>query len=318
MRILIVLVAAWFTLMSEARLPAQNHDWFAPMGATWTYYDWSGIPPYMYTDGRRPYFQIKVDKDSTINGLPARRIVRVSHKGEVEEASAIWIHTDAARMYTLHIDTFLLYFDRSVQAGDTMHFYLPLHANLYDNACCQTIDSTHRISGVVDTIFTAVPFGTESFTKWLVKLLPDHQSFLDPYFYFTEAIGNEHTLFLQPTACCLGGFGGHLHCYEDHQYAINIDTVACTYIVQGIGTETERHPVSISPNPTTGAITLSLAQDIQIPETLAVLYDLQGRAVRQYRITTWPASLHLDVVPGLYFLHLPTRQGGRGFPVVVE
>lgn len=307
-------------LFFSERLPAQSTDWFAPMGATWTIVEHSSVPPanHPYGSPYRPYFQAVVDKDSMIQGLPCRRIIKMRHDGTTVPESEVWLYTDSNRVYTYQHDTFLLFFDRSLNIGDTFRAYAPPSALYYDVLCSYWFQPD-SISNelVIDTILIDTIDGYP-LKRWKIGYAGSPKSDGWNIWSFSETIGSGAPLFGYTQVFCLGGFGGGFHCYEDSNISINIDTVPCTYIIYGIGTEIENHPVTISPNPTTGSVTISLGQDIEMPKSIAVLYDLQGRAVRQFRITAWPASLHLDVVPGIYLLHLPTGQGGRGFPVVVE
>lgn len=285
-------------LLITLGLQAQSTDWFAPVGATWTYYGYTNGPPHYYI--HRPYFQVEIVKDSVILGRDCRKLIAVEADGSIRDSSTVWLHVDSTRIYFLEQDTFKLFFDKAAKVGDTLIYWMPANYKTLDYTCCYvTMGRDWEIR--IDSI-KMVDVGGENLQRWYYSSAdPQHVTQFWEDQFFTDKIGMT-PFFGVGDICCLAGFWGDFHCYEDQTTFINVDTVDCTYPV-GVGLPT-KESIQVVPNPAGHYIEIILSSITLSASAQYQLYSLDGRLIKESTLNSTSTRIPLEVPAGLYLLQV--------------
>ncbi|MEZ5171925.1 MAG: hypothetical protein R2850_00030 [Bacteroidia bacterium] len=191
--------------------------------------------------------------------------------------SEILINEQNNKVYFFENDSFKLFFDYNLLAGDTLTFSVPENYHFYDISC-----------GDVPN-FSATPFSKvkiDSVTQnnsggQLLNVF--HTSPVEevPSQYFSwvlgnvyERIGSKNGIFGYSTTQCLGGNPGHFRCYEDSLIQLQISTEVCDYILATDNELTSKNNLEIFPNPTINSLSFNLPINKKI---VFEIYNLLGQ-----------------------------------------
>ena len=299
-----------FTLLSLGLFIGGSAQFFAPIGATWTYYDYIDSP---WPDRiGRPYFRIVVTADTTINNRTYSKLQRFAFDGLPIDSSEIFLRLENDTIFFFEDGMDKPSFHYTGQPGDTLLFYIPKNLRFLNPGCCsvQVEGSTGLVVTVIDSI-TTINLQGVNLRRWYISgpeflPIPKDTMFTPwgwPGRYITEKLGGYMTLFGIGTTCCVGGFPGYLHCYEDSVVQYYSDTIPCTYPV-GIAQITA--PVlqmKVYPNPSTRVIHIEAGDKWQLPFQLEV-YDHMGQLIDTRQVDPSLNNINLDLRCGIYVIRI--------------
>ncbi|MEL7533955.1 MAG: T9SS type A sorting domain-containing protein [Bacteroidota bacterium] len=206
-------------LLGVLTLSVQAQD-FYQQGDHWTYRDFQFAPPWL----EGPYSsQIEVVGDTNLQGLNA-----VMLQINQEIASQVILRSDSQKVWIWRDNAFRLFVDFSLNAGDSMQYYVPYVQNFYEISCGSTPMQNERFQVVIDSVsfldmngfslkqlHTSYVLDTSLHSNWILGTI-------------TEGIGSDQGFWGRSETQCLSGFWGNFACYSDLQRGLYIeDTVAC-------------------------------------------------------------------------------------------
>jgi len=297
---LLVLCIFALLFLSPIAIGAQN---WCPPGATWTYGFTGGF--------ETGYPEVDYTGDTIINSIQCKKLHRMmywqflpSSATYTTDAGTAYTYADADKVYIFRHNQFYTLYDFSAQPGDT---WVVPGAKDYMSGC----DSTGIVH--VDSIGTMVinsqalryvcvsRLDTSQHWGWNAKIVErigsiGHGSlsaydYLFPYKYdYCGMVTDE-----LPE-------GGYFRCYSDNDpfsYSSGI-APSCDYITNVLYAN-DPHPVSVFPNPSQDAFTVSFG-DLKM--TGLVVRDLSEREILQEDVRN-KTRVQIDVLPpGAYYCRL--------------
>ncbi len=271
-------------------------------GSQWYFEKW-GIPQ------SSEVVKIVIEKDS-INQFGEYKIMEIlDDENSLVEGSQILLTSDDNKVFFLdqNGDERLLFdFSYNLEIGDTVSYYLPENANLYDissNGGIEPIINPYRyvITGIDNEISTT----SQTIRRWQVNPINTEIN--------GEIIGNRITEIIEgigPTggfmrrglAQLLSGEQESFRCYFSNAFNYSeIEQGECDGLSDGLTTLVSG--VKISPNPTSGLFQIKS----KTPFELVSVFDIQGQKIKSFQ---FGEHLNLyDQTPGVYFIKIDFEEG---------
>jgi hypothetical protein len=233
---------------------------FAPIGASWYYSESNGgaAPP------NSEYIHYESVKDTTINGVPVRKIIRTYYRysGSTSVLSPLFVYSsnDTVFLYNPDKDYFGKLYIFNANKGDTLELDVPYGDN-YPNLN----RSTYRlvIDSVIDVSYNNVPI-----KKYQARGLDDFQFWNNGW--FIDFAGGLDWFF--PRGVTFPEAGGPLRCYHDNNLSVNFTSLACDYRLINSVPEVKDKSVSIYPNPVADKMQIVSSKQIEKCE----IFDYNG------------------------------------------
>ena len=269
---------------------------FAPIGAEWHYNKDDGRSP-----ARSQYYHYTVTKDTLYAGKNARKIeieeFRYSGDSSFLAPMFVFSRNDSVFYYNHLYQRYLLLYDFTAKAGDTLFFPLP-----------DTSWITHSLN---DSLFRVMVDSVSFLTINNKTLKKFHSRPLDNYSFFggySEFIGSEF-LMLPQYLTMLPEHDGPLRCYQDSAIYIKFSTEDCDHrlTVSSLEENVLSEQIQIHPNPASSFLKIKL-NNVQLGKI--ELLDLQGKLVKEFPSDNLRLDLK-DPENGTYFLQLTTRNHNR-------
>lgn len=257
-----------FVALVSLNLPAQE---FAPVGAKWHYTEKFAF------SSRIDYLTITSVKDTTINDIACRKLD--CDQVDSRRSGSQYVYYDDYQLffYDKHFEAFQKLYDFNAQLGDTWSVLLKSEAGLVDTLFIKVnAVNTVEINGVslksLDVTYNE---------KWYDE---------DGMIYYnessnsviTERIGDVDYLFNMPDYSGVlvdGSYSEGLRCYEDETIGLYTTGIAssCTFAYTALfDDEALASRVTMSPNPTSGVVTLVIPEGNDISVRIT---DLCGRVL---------------------------------------
>ena len=274
----------------------------------WTYRQW-GLPS-----------NSTVVKFSIIDaGKTGKQLVRLTEDGEIMDGSEIDIWTEQDKVFYIDTDNQkrLMYdFSPSLAVGDTIEYWLPPNANMYDissNGGMETISNPYRL--IIEDIVMVVDVNGETLRKYIV----DSWSLLDPnnpmppcnlVNEYVENVGGLPGFIRMGCQQLTAGTGPEFRCFTDHIFEYKEVADGECLIV---GTEDLiKEEVNVYPNPVTDFLFVETAASLSEIK----IYDSMGRLVMK---PVASEKVHIaDLEPGVYMILLTDVLGRTNTTMVAK
>lgn len=288
-----------FIFLFSYQLSAQN---LISGSAVWYYSgpNGGGVP------SNSEYYRYWVEKDTTYNGVQAKKIERMHFRYAGDSVSweplYLFNRNDSVFYYNDHYQRYILLYDFSASVGDTLRFYVPDTAfvNVFNLP-----DSTFSL--LVDSIGMEVHGNTQLRSFYTTQLdgIGYNRRGSSSELSYVEKVGSLDRMLPQYETAILS-HDGPLRCYEDDSvYIKNTNLSDCDYrIISSLEeNKTMSSLFTISPNPVNDFAQLEIANvSIQSIELL----DIKGRLVKEFHLTDRKLDFQ-NVSNGVYFLKVRTQ-----------
>lgn len=262
---------------------------FAPLGAEWHYNGGGNFPAFS------EYLHYKAVKDTLYKGENAKKIEieRFRYIGDSVQLDPLFVfeRNDSVFYYNDQYQRYLLLYDFTASAGDTLFFTIP------DTNHIQNNDTLFRVT--VDSVKNIL-VGGKSLKKIYTSPL-DNYSFHGGY---TEYIGSE-LLMLPQTIWLILIHDGPIRCYEDSAIFINFLSINCKYrIITSLEENNQlSEDIEIHPNPVKEHVTI----DAHGYEIAGIeLLNVNGQLVKKLSPSKDKFDFS-DVPNGIYFIQSTTK-----------
>jgi len=270
---------------------------WAPVGAEWYHRQGAG--------GGEPiglgYYYSKVVGDTLVKGQACMKIDRYK---KIWTGDIVWLeplftyaHNDSVYLYNAGFDRFLLTYDFTAAAGDTLTFPAPEILSWAPN------DSTFQVR--VDSVVLRQA-GATTLRFFYATTLDD--SFWGFYGWYAERIGSRMFQGAFPVTT-IPEIDGFFRCYSDSSADIRISLEECDYpFTTGVIDAGPILSPLLSPNPAIDMVTITFSNDPGA--VLLRLYDVQGRFLKEENVSGAITRLDLrDYTSGIYTLYIWTKGG---------
>ena len=279
------------TLVAFKAVPGQNNadsvEW-APIGAKWWYNYGVGVT--IRSEGTLVMESVG---DTVIRSKRCRILTNEGRIGDhIDQLESYYIHQngDSILYYNAELDTFVLLYDFSSTAEDTV-FLLEPHSFYGDSLIPLSVNNRKWIDslGLRTFDYTYLTEHTQQ-TLWLFSG------------HVIEKIGNVGQYFFPIIGnWCDAGCGEGLRCYQDEHLSVNLVSGEPCEVITSVFSHTYDSP-SIYPNPASTYVDI---QDLQNKITRAMIYNSQGQIVHD----SPPGRIDIaHLPPGFYTVLLLSRQ----------
>jgi len=266
-----------------------------PLGSKWTYRQWGSADP----DPLRIY---RIVREDLIADDTYKILAELDNNNQPIAGTEIRLQTSRDQVFFLDdSDSLRLMYDFSTDlaVGDTVTYYLPSNANLYDissNGGMEEIRNPYQY--VIEEIGSVEGVNISNIKEYAVRDLPREESgelIGNASMKIVEGVGGQYTLIRRGLAQVLGGIPEKLICYNgsfEYDYMLNAtcDLTATSAVEQGV--------VAVHPNPTYGMLQIITDRSWAVVH----IYDITG-ALKM----TLPYDETIDIsslASGFYYLHL--------------
>jgi hypothetical protein len=271
-----------FIILIAITIHATSQE-FAPVGAKW-HYDQGTFNP-----GLTTYQTLESISDTTINGIPCRKLMKISRMGGTE-ISYQYMYSVNDSVYFYAENGFHLLYDFGAVTGDTVTVG---YFTTYDGSPLKmSIDSTDSII-------------INGQTRKLQYVSCGDGLVIEFGGIVIEGIGNVASMFPRFDL----SLDGPLRCYEDSVTGLFINPYHpgngwnfqdCEQVLTGLAGQGITTDILIHPNPATRFLEIT---NLDRP-TDFTFYDLQGRRIKDGTIVPSQLIDLNDLPAGIYFLKL--------------
>jgi hypothetical protein len=223
----------------------------------------------------------------------------------------ILINEQNNQVYFYENQTFKLFFDFNLIAGDTLTFSVPENYFYYDISCGNEPEfSVSQLSRIrIDSISQTI-FGGQFLNVFHTSPIEDT---LSQYFNWdlgnvVQRIGSLNGIFGHSTTQCLGGDIGYFRCYSDNLIQIQNSIEECDFILSSNPNSTYHSQLSVYPNPTQNVLNLKVNKH---SKSTAEIYNQLGQLLltRDINLTHQLdyESFQFDFENGLYYLKVKSE-----------
>lgn len=235
--------------------PKVNAQEFAPLHSKWYFQYWSINSGEIVT-----FYSAQVDRDTTINDRYVT-ILSLERNDTIVPESEILLNEQNNKVYFFENDSFKLFFDFNLVAGDTLTFSVPQNYQYYDVSCgIEPEASETQLSKVKIDSVTQNNLSGQLLNVYHTSPIEDISS---QYFNWNlgtvyERIGSKYGIFGYSITQCLGGDLGYFRCYSDSLIQVQNSIEECDFL---LSTPDEFHSLKrfqIYPNPTINSFSFKL------------------------------------------------------------
>ena len=270
---------------------------WAPLGAEWYHRQGAGGPEPIGLG----YYHSEAVGDTVVKGRTCRKIERYKKvwTGDIVRLAPLltYAHNDSVYLYNPVFDRFLLTYDFTAAAGDTLTFPTPDSLSWLPN------DTTFQVR--VDSIVVrqAGATGLRFF-----DVTPLEDSFWGFDGWYAERIGSRMWQGAFPVIT-IPEIDGFFRCYSDDATFIRLSLETCDYpFTTGVGEPGKALSPVLSPNPAGDALTITFTVDPG--QVFLRLFDDHGRLLKEEKTAGMNVLLDVkDYPPGIYALHIRTKEG---------
>ena len=304
----------FMVFMIIAQLSIQAQDW-APIGAKWHYTYIHFFSPEVN------YNVVESIGDTTINGQPCR-ILRsdkvacdIPYDNVNGGAADFYMYDENGKVYFYNQDLndFTILYDFSAQVGDIWTTQLPTS---------QFLIAPDPINVQVDSIATISANGQDLkklYVRYYIGNNPPGPGDPQSYVILVERWGDLMSMFwnfVWPFTICDEEYNQGFRCYEDPEFGfIQYLDIPCdtTYVISSINELSKEIDFSVSPNPTSGELNITLAN--QNNRILGIqVFALKGQLLKDIQIdtslSTNNSQLNLEALPeGIFIVKVRTNEG---------
>lgn len=279
---------------------------WAPTGAEWYHRQGAGGPEPIGLG----YYHSEVVGDTVVRGQPCRKIERYKKvwTGDIVQLPPLYtyIRHDSVYLFNPKFDRFLLTYDFTAAAGDTLTFPAP------DSLPWLPNDSTFQVR--VDSIVLRQA-GATALRFFYVSPLED--SFWGFDGWYAERIGSRMFQGAFPVTT-IPEIDGFFRCYSDDSTVIRLSLEECDYpfTTSVAGPGPDLLPV-LAPNPAHDVFSITFPTD---PGKVTThLYDAQGRLLAVKKVADRQVTFNIkNYPPGIYLLHIWTKEGNIARKIVKQ
>jgi hypothetical protein len=258
-------------LLAFTIAPMAHSQEFAPLHSQWHFQYWS-----INSDEIVTFYSAQVNRDTIINNRYVTVLSLMQDNIIVPEAD-ILVNEQNNRIYFFENDSFKLFFDFNLVAGDTLTFSVPENYQFYDISCGNVPDEseTHLAKVKIDSI-TQNYFGGQLLNVFHTSPVEFN---ISQYFNWDlgnvyERIGSKNGIFGYSTSQCLGGDPGHFRCYSDSLIQFQSTTQECDYLLSTSDAFTLERELKIFPNPANHNLSFNLSSKSDV---VIEIYDQIGK-----------------------------------------
>lgn len=281
----------WLLLLILMPSACFGQDWF-PNGATWHF---SFDPELLDNVG---YIRMEVTGDTTVAGVNTKKIARykMGYNNITQE------EFDGPDGYTFahEADGIIWTYDPIQDEFDTLYNMNAVPGMRWGMAklpgfglwICSP-SSYYEVTDIGTTEINGVML------RWISVDIHMFQG-SDPGYVLQDTILQRRgTLgYLLPHEPCIAGGddGGPLRCYTDNEIGIQIESVACDYVV-GLSESIEHlyNALDIYPNPAEAQVTFEVDMNVAGPDADLIVRDVLGRKVYHTKLTDHNPTIFLDL-----------------------
>lgn len=270
---------------------------WAPIGAEWYHRQGAGLSEPIGMG----YYHSEVVGDTVVKGQPCRKIERYKKvwTGDIVQLDPLltYTHNDSVYLFNPGFDRFLLTYDFTAAAGDTLTFPAP------DSLIWLPDDSTFQVR--VDSIVLRQA-GATALRFFYVSTL--EHSFWGFGGWYAERIGSRMFQGAFPVIT-IPEIDGFFRCYSDDSTFIRLSLETCDYpFTTSVGEPGHALSPMLSPNPARDVLTITFPVDPG--QVLLRLFNDYGRLLKEEKKAGMNVLLDVkDYPPGIYALHIWTKEG---------